>query len=47
MAGRRLVVPGTPNKVITLLPRILPRSLLLSVTDARQKKRRASPAPLT
>jgi short-subunit dehydrogenase len=45
MAGRRLVVPGTENKVVTLLPRILPRGLLLRITDARQKLRRASPAP--
>ena len=45
MAGRRLVVPGTENKVVTLLPRILPRGLLLRITGARQKSRRASPAP--
>src|SRR5262249_62101795 len=44
MAGRRVVVPGTENKVVTiLLPRIFPRSLLLRITDARQKLRRASP----
>lgn len=45
MAGRRLVVPGTENKVVTLLPRILPRSLLLRITSARQRLRRVSPAP--
>jgi short-subunit dehydrogenase len=47
MEGRRVVVPGTQNKVITLLPRILPRSLLLAMTNAGQKKRRASPAANT
>ena len=45
MAGRRIVVPGTENKVVTLLPRILPRALLLRITDARQRVRRSSPAP--
>ncbi|MBI4274903.1 MAG: SDR family oxidoreductase [Rhizobiales bacterium] len=40
MAGRRLVVPGKLNKVVTLLPRILPRALVLKLTESRQAGRR-------
>jgi hypothetical protein len=40
MQGRRLVIPGTTNRVAALLPRFLPRSLILALTDARQKSRR-------
>jgi short-subunit dehydrogenase len=32
MAGKRVVVPGSDNKVLTFLPRILPRSWVLSLT---------------
>ncbi len=39
MRGRRLVIPGLGNKIVTLLPRILPRSLLLAVLDRRQQRR--------
>ena len=28
MAGRRLVIPGGPNRIVTLLPRLLPRGLI-------------------
>jgi hypothetical protein len=28
MAGHRLVVPGTPNRLMTLLPRLVPRGLV-------------------
>ena len=28
MAGRRLVIPGGPNRLVTLLPRFLPRGLI-------------------
>jgi short-subunit dehydrogenase len=40
MQGRRLVIPGTTNRLAALLPRFLPRSLILALTDARQKSRR-------
>jgi short-subunit dehydrogenase len=40
MAGRRLVVPGFLNKVVTILPRFVPRSWLLEATYARQRRRR-------
>jgi len=42
MHGERLVVPGLGNKIVTLLPRILPRELLLAVLDRRQRQRAAS-----
>lgn len=47
MRGQRLVVPGAVNKIVTFLPRILPRRLLLAVLAARQKRRMPSPAPRT
>ena len=41
--GRRVVVPGLANKLITLLvPRAVPRTLLMTLLDARQGKRRAT-----
>jgi short-subunit dehydrogenase len=40
MAGRRLVVPGFLNKVITFLPRLVPRSWVLEGVYARQRRRR-------
>jgi short-subunit dehydrogenase len=40
ITGRRVVVPGTPNKVVTFLPRILPRGLALRLTETRQSRRR-------
>jgi short-subunit dehydrogenase len=40
MRGRRVVIPGTTNKVAALLPRFLPRALMLAATDAHQKRRR-------
>jgi short-subunit dehydrogenase len=39
MRGRRLVVPGLGNKLVTFLPRILPRGLLLRVVRASQRPR--------
>lgn len=48
MAGKRLVIPGLPNKIAAFLPRIAPRSLVLSLMNARQKRRQAeSSAPIT
>jgi short-subunit dehydrogenase len=43
--GRRLVVPGFANKVVTLLPRVLPRGMLLALAGTRQNKRRGRPTP--
>jgi short-subunit dehydrogenase len=40
MQGRRVVIPGSTNKVAAFLPRLLPRALMLALTDARQKQRR-------
>jgi uncharacterized protein len=40
MAGRRLVVPGVFNKVVTFLPRLVPRSWVLEAVYARQRRRR-------
>jgi short-subunit dehydrogenase len=42
MEGRRTVVPGAINKLITLLIRVIPRSLILSFVDYRQKRRRSA-----
>jgi hypothetical protein len=43
MRGRRVVVPGWANKLLTvLLPRLVPRSILLAQLDARQLARRAT-----
>jgi short-subunit dehydrogenase len=44
MRGERIVVPGIGNKIVTFLPRILPRPLLLSILAARQRRRTPSPA---
>ena len=45
MGGRRCVVPGFFNKVVTFLPRLLPRRLLLAAIDASQNRRRESATP--
>jgi len=37
--GRRLVVPGSANKVVTQLARFAPRGLLLKMVERRQKAR--------
>jgi len=47
MRGQRVVVPGIANKIVSFLPRIVPRPLLLSVLAKRQKRRTPSPAPRT
>ncbi len=47
MRGKRLVIPGFVNKLITLLPRVMPRDLMLSLIDRRQRARMASPAKRT
>jgi hypothetical protein len=45
--GKRRVVPGFLNKVITLITPLVPRRLLLSVVDRRQRRRHPSPARST
>jgi short-subunit dehydrogenase len=39
MAGKRLIVPGTGNKLMALVPRIMPRAVMLKLVHARQKRR--------
>ena len=40
MAGHRIVVPGKPNRIATLLPRLLPRGLVLGFLGWRWWKAR-------
>jgi uncharacterized protein len=42
MQGRRTVIPGIANKLITLLIRVFPRRLLLAIVDRRQNRRRSA-----
>jgi short-subunit dehydrogenase len=39
MAGRRIVVPGWPNRVVTCLPRFMPRGLVVRIMDRVQRRR--------
>lgn len=43
MQGRRRVVPGAGNKLVTALIRFVPRNLLLAAVDLRQSRRRSAP----
>ncbi|HZD89635.1 MAG TPA: SDR family oxidoreductase [Pseudolabrys sp.] len=38
MAGHRVVVPGKPNRMVTLLPRLLPRGLIASAGGWRWRR---------
>jgi len=38
MAGHRVVVPGKPNRMMTLLPRLLPRALMLAMMQRRWRQ---------
>lgn len=38
MGGHRVVVPGTANRIVTLLPRLTPRALVLAVVAWRWKR---------
>jgi uncharacterized protein len=38
MRGKRLVIPGTENKITALLPRLLPRALVLSIVTSSRRK---------
>lgn len=44
MLGRRVVVPGRINKVLTALIRFAPRRIVLAAIDARQRRRAARKA---
>jgi short-subunit dehydrogenase len=39
MAGKRLVIPGFGNKVMSLVPRLLPRGTMLNILDSYQRGR--------
>ena len=39
MAGRRMVVPGWPNRVVTCLPRFMPRGWVVRIMDRVQRRR--------
>lgn len=41
VGGHRIVVPGRPNRIMTLLPRLTPRGLVLAFMGTRWKRRRA------
>jgi hypothetical protein len=38
MQNRRVVLPGTVNKIATFLPRILPRGFVLSLVRASRPR---------
>jgi short-subunit dehydrogenase len=40
MQGKSVVVPGRSNKVISMLPRLLPRSVMLSLVAATKRQNR-------
>lgn len=42
MRGRRTVVPGLANKLVTVIVPLVPRRLLLRVIGSRQRRRRAA-----
>lgn len=44
MRGRRLVVPGAVNKLVTLMPRLFPRAAVLALADESQTRRRRAAA---
>jgi len=42
MGGHRTIVPGLLNKLVTVLIRLIPRRIILSVVDSRQARRRSA-----
>lgn len=42
MAGKRVVIPGFANKLVTFAVRFVPRRMLLKAVDSRQSRRRAA-----
>jgi uncharacterized protein len=39
MAGKRVVIPGAGNKLVSMLPRFLPRSMVLRTLESYQRNR--------
>ena len=39
MAGKRLVIPGVGNKILSLMPKLLPRSVVLKTLESYQRGR--------
>ena len=39
MAGRAVVIPGWPNRLVTMMPRFMPRGRLTALVLANQRKR--------
>jgi short-subunit dehydrogenase len=39
MAGKRLVIPGVGNKIVSLMPKLLPRGLVLKTLESYQRGR--------
>jgi short-subunit dehydrogenase len=44
MRGKPVVIPGAANKIVSFLPRLLPKSLILAILAERQRRRTPSPA---
>ncbi len=42
MAGRRTVIPGLTNQLLTLAVRVVPRRFMLRLVDSRQSRRRSA-----
>jgi short-subunit dehydrogenase len=45
MAGQCFVVPGLPNKLVAAVPRFLPRRVLATLVNARQRREAQPSAP--
>jgi short-subunit dehydrogenase len=43
MAGKRTIVPGFGNKILVLMARLVPDSIILPIIERMQQKRRADP----
>jgi hypothetical protein len=44
MRGRRTVVPGLANRLVTIIVPLVPRRLLLRAVGSRQRRRRSAQA---
>jgi hypothetical protein len=42
MGGHRVVVPGFPNRVASLVPRLFPRGLVLAIAEWRRNRKRSA-----
>ncbi|MCW5691995.1 MAG: SDR family NAD(P)-dependent oxidoreductase [Pseudolabrys sp.] len=43
MGGHRVVVPGKPSRIVTLLPRLLPRAVIRGLGGWRWRRKRRAP----